>query len=46
MVLQYELIANHPYEHSQGDIPFTDFALRNHITKKSFVKKLEIFFFK
>ena len=44
--LQYELIANHPYENSQEDILFTVFAIRNHINEQDLAKEREKFFSK
>lgn len=45
-VLQYELIANHPYDNSHEDVLFTVYAIRNHINKDDLTKEREKFFSK
>ena len=45
-VLQYEMIGNHPYLHTQEDVLFDVFAIRNKIAKNSLSKEREKFFSK
>lgn len=45
-VLQYELIANHPYKYTQEDVVFEVFALRNEIPEEERQAAREKFFAK
>ncbi len=44
--LQYEMIANHPYEYTQEDILFEVYAIRNQIPKNKKSEEREKFFSK
>ncbi|MFD1957300.1 DUF6157 family protein [Paenibacillus thailandensis] len=45
-VLQYEMIANHPYRYTQEDVLFEVFAVRNGITEQRKQAEREKFFSK
>jgi hypothetical protein len=45
-VLQYEMIANHPYQYTQEDVLFEVFAIRNHIPDEQKQAEREKFFSK